>query len=196
MNRSPQLARVVAGLNSYALKNQRQYIHLVDGGLTDNLGLLAIYEMVEVAGGAKKFLDSLGSAPAPRFIVISVNASTSPNYDIESTNENPSVEDTINLVTDVQIHRSNVATLELMHNSVKRWSAELATPEKPVESYFVEIDFNGIPQSEQRQYFNQIPTSLSLTQQQVDDLVAVGHELLSSNNEFQRFIKDMEQNQP
>ena len=195
-NLSPQLARVVAGLNSYALKEQRQYIHLVDGGLTDNLGLLAIYEMVEVAGGAKKFLDSLGSAPAPRFIVISVNASTSPNYDIESTNENPSVEDTINLVTDVQIHRSNVATLELLQESVKRWSAELATPEKPVESYFVEIDFNRIPQSERRQYFNQIPTSLSLTQQQVADLIAVGRELLLSNSEFQRFIRDMEKNQP
>ncbi|MGB5261622.1 MAG: patatin-like phospholipase family protein [Gammaproteobacteria bacterium] len=190
-NRSPQLARVVDGLNSYALKDQRQYIHLVDGGITDNLGLLAVYEMVEVAGGAKNFLDSMGSMPAPRFIVISVNASTSPIYDIESTNENPSVEDTINLVTDVQIHRSNVATLELLHNSVKRWSAELATPEKPVESYFVEIDFNRIPQSGQRQYFNQIPTSLSLSQEQVDDLIAVGRELLLSNNEFQRFVRDM-----
>ena len=84
-----QLSHVVDGLNSYALKDQRQYIHLVDGGITDNLGLLAIYEMVEIAGGATSFLDSIGGVPAPRIIMISVNASTTPQYDIELTNENP-----------------------------------------------------------------------------------------------------------
>ena len=160
---SPQLSHVVDGLNSYALKDQRQYIHLVDGGITDNLGLLAIYEMVEIAGGAKRFLDSIGGVPAPRIIMISVNASTSPQYDIELTNENPSVEDTINLVTDAQIHRTNMATMELLHDSIRRWSSELSTPEQVVDSYFVEIDFNGFPQAERRLYFNQIPTNFSLT---------------------------------
>ena len=188
---SPQLSHVVDGLNSYALKDQRQYIHLVDGGITDNLGLLAIYEMVEVAGGAKSFLDSIGGVPAPHIIMISVNASTTPQYDIELTNENPSVENTINLVTDAQIHRTNATTMELMHNSIRRWSSELATPEKSVEPYLVEIDFNSIPDVERRLYFNQIPTSFSLTGEQLDDLVAVGRELLIGNAEFQRFIRDL-----
>ena len=189
--RSPQLAHVVEGLNSYAQKDRRRYIHLVDGGITDNLGLLAIYEMVEVAGGAKNFLDSIGGVPAPRFIMISVNASTSPQYDIELTNENPSVENTINLVTDIQLHRTNVATLELLSNSIRRWSSDLSTPERTVEPYFVEIDFNRIPQPERRQYFNQVPTSFSLSEQQVDDLIAVARELLLGNTEFQRFIQDL-----
>ena len=182
---------MVEGLGSYALKDRRQYIHLVDGGITDNLGLLAIYEMVEIAGGAKSFLDSIGGVPAPRIVMISVNASTTPQYDIELTNENPSIEDTINLVTDVQLHRTNAATMELLHNSLKRWSSELSTPEKPVESYFVEIDFSSIPEAERRQYFNQIPTNYSLTGAQVDDLIAVSRELLVGNTEFQRFIRDL-----
>jgi NTE family protein len=189
---STQLSYVVDGLNSYALKDQRQYIHLVDGGITDNLGLLAIYEMVEIAGGAKSFLDSIGGVPAPRIVMISVNASTTPQYDIELTNVNPSVEDTINLVADAQIHRTNMATMELMHDSVRRWSSELATPEQAVDSYFVEIDFNGFPQAERRLYFNQVPTNFSLTEEQVDDLIAAGRELLVNNTEFQRFIKDLE----
>ena len=189
---SPQLSHVVDGLNSYALKDQRQYIHLVDGGITDNLGLLAIYEMVEVAGGAKSFLDSIGAVPAPRIIMISVNASTTPQYDIELTNANPSVEDTINLVTDAQIHRTNAATMELMHNSIRRWSSELATAEQSVDSYFVEIDFNSFPEAQRRLYFNQIPTNYSLTEQQADDLIAAGRELLESNTEFQRFIRDLQ----
>lgn len=36
---SPQLAHVVDGLDSYALKDQRRYIPLVDGGISDNLRL-------------------------------------------------------------------------------------------------------------------------------------------------------------
>lgn len=191
LRNSPQLSHVVAGLQSYARKDQRRYIHLVDGGITDNLGLLAIYEMVEVAGGARHFLETIGGVAAPRIVVISVNASTTPQYDIELTNAVPSVEDTINLVTDVQLHRTNAATLELLHNSLQRWSAELATPDKPVEPYFVELDFNRIPDAERRQYFNQIPTSFSLTGEQVDDLIAAGRELLLGSPEFQRFLGDL-----
>jgi NTE family protein len=188
---SIQLSQVVDGVNSYALKDQRQYIHLVDGGITDNLGLLAIYEMVEIAGGAKSFLDSIGGVSAPRIIIISVNASTTPQYDIELTNENPSVEDTINLVTDAQIHRNNTSTMELMHDSIRRWSSELSTPEQAVESYFVELDFNHLPEAERRLYFNQIPTNFSLTEEQVDNLITAGRELLVNNTEFQRFIMDI-----
>jgi NTE family protein len=188
---NPQLAQVVQGLESYAQKDQRRFIHLVDGGITDNLGLLAIYEMVEVAGGAKRFLQSLGAAPAQRFIIISVNASTTPQHGMDLTNAAPSMEDLVNAVTDVQIHRSNAATIELLRNGIKRWSAELAAPGFAVQEYFVELDFDAIAQPERRHYFNQIPTSFNLTETQADDLINAGHELLQGNPEFQRFLEDL-----
>lgn len=50
----------------------------------------------------------------------------------------------INLVADAQTHRTNMATMELMHNSIRRQSSELATLEQAVDAYFVEIDFNGL----------------------------------------------------
>ncbi len=190
---NPQLAQVVQGLESYAQKDQRRFIHLVDGGITDNLGLLAIYEMVEVAGGAKRFLQSLGAAPAQRFIIISVNASTTPQHGMDLTNAAPSMEDLVNAVTDVQIHRSNAATIELLRNGIKRWSAELAAPGFAVQEYFVELDFDAIAQPERRHYFNQIPTSFNLTETQADDLINAGHELLQGNPEFQRFLEDLRQ---
>jgi NTE family protein len=194
--RSPQLAHVVDGLNSYALKDQRRYIHLVDGGITDNLGLLAIYEMIELAGGARNLLGSLGGVPGRRFIVISVNASTSPQYGMELSKVPPSIADTVNLVTDLQLHRTNAATMALMESSIKRWAAELSRPEQAVESYFVSIDFKDVQQAERKRYLNQIPTSFSLKAEQVDELIAVGRELLLSNQEFQRFIRDLGGSQP
>ncbi|WP_313953065.1 patatin-like phospholipase family protein [Accumulibacter sp.] len=189
---SPQLSQVVDGLNSYAQKQQRRYIHLVDGGITDNLGLLAIYEMIELAGGARNLLNSFGGAPTERFIVISVNASTSPQYGMELSSAAPSMADTINLVTDVQLHRTNAATMVLLKDSVERWATDLSRPGRAVEPYFVEIDFKSIPQAQRKLYLNQIPTSFSLKKEQVDELIAVGRELLLSNAEFKRFVRDLE----
>jgi len=74
---SDQLQEAVDGLSSFALKDERRYIHLVDGGITDNLGLMSIYEVIEIAGGAQQFLHKVNAKPAPRLVVISVNASTS-----------------------------------------------------------------------------------------------------------------------
>lgn len=181
----------MGGLQSYEQKDQRPFIHLVDGGITDNLGLRAIYEIIEVSGGPKKFLGWLGKRPARRLVVISVNASTTVGSEMEKSTRSPTLEQTINAVTGIQLHRYNASTMELFQDSLKRWSTELSTPDAPVESYFVQIDFETIAESDRRLFFNQIPTSFSLSQEQVDQLIAAGHELLRGNVEYQRFLKDL-----
>lgn len=188
---SPQLLSVVKGLRSYAKKDLRKFIHLVDGGLTDNLGLQAIYEMVEVAGGANRFLATLGAQIAQNFVVISVNASTKPQYAMDLSNETPTVEDTINAVTDVQLHRSNATTLEIFSKSLKRWAAELSTEQRQVSSYFIEIDFEQIADAKRRSFINQVPTSFSLEKEQVDTLIRAGRELLLSNSQYQNLVKKL-----
>lgn len=188
---SPQLLHLMDGLSSYAAKDQRQYIHLVDGAIADNLGLLSIYEITEAAGGAKKLLTHLGGKPNPYLVVISVNASTQPQYAMETTNRVPSMEDTINSVTDIPIHRTNAATLELLQNSIRRWSLELETAENPIETFFVKLDFGGLADPGDKLFFNQIPTSYSLREDQVNRLLLAGRELLLGNPEFQRLIQDL-----
>jgi len=189
--RSPQLAHVVDGLKSYAQKDQRPYIHLVDGGITDNLGLLSIYEMTEAGGGAKKLLQHLGGQPRPYFIVISVNASTTPQYAMEQSHQPPAMEDIVNAVTDIPLHRTNAATLELLQNSIARWSSELASEDAPITPYFVTVDFNQIADPEQRHFFNQIPTNFKLSADQVDQLLMAGRELLKANPEFQKLLETL-----
>jgi len=191
---SPQLSHLMDGLSSYAAKDQRQYIHLVDGGITDNLGLLSIYEITEAAGGAKKLLTHLGGKPSPYLVVISVNASTQPQYAMETTNRVPSMEETVNSVTDIPIHRANAATLELLQNSIRRWSAELETAETPIETFFVKLDFGGLADPGDKLFLNQIPTSYSLREDQVDRLLRAGRKLLLDNPEFQRLIQDLSGN--
>ncbi len=50
-----ELTQVVEGLETYGHKDSRPYVHYVDGGITDNLGLRAIYEIVEVGAAQEPF---------------------------------------------------------------------------------------------------------------------------------------------
>ena len=152
------------------------------------LGLLAIYEMVELAGGVKPFLESVGGKPAPKFVVISVNASTKPQYQMEQSNRVATIEDTINAMTDTQLHTANARTLDLMKNTVRRWANELSEDNFVIDPYFIQVDFNAIPQPRRRLFFNQIPVSFSLPPEQVDELIRAGRELLLSHPEFKRFL--------
>jgi len=188
---SPQMRQVVQGLESYYDKDNRRYIHLVDGGVTDNLGLRAIYEVIEVAGGARAFLKMVGRKPVRRFAVISVNASTEANFRMDASNKQPSLEDTINAVTKAQLHRYNAATLELLKESINRWAEEVSTADNHITPYFVQVNFSNISNPEKRDFINSIPTRFSLTNEQVDALIAAGHELLRNNPDYQRFIADV-----
>jgi len=188
----PELVQVVDGLQSYFIKDKRQYAHFVDGGITDNLGLRALYEVAEISGGAKVFLKKVNRPTPRRLAVISVNASTDPTPKMDASNKQPSLSETINSVTDIQLHRYNTATLKLMKESITRWAKELSVPERPVTPYFIQISFRDIQQSESRVFFNRIPTSFALSDEQVDRLITAGRELLRNNPDFQQFVADLD----
>lgn len=186
-----EMALVVDGIETYLDKEKRKYAHFVDGGITDNLGLRAPYELVQIAGGAKAFLAKTDRRTPRRMVLIAVNASTDPEPVMDATNKQPSLEETINAMSDVQLHRYNAATLKLMEHSLARWVEALSTPDRPVTPYFIQVSFSDIDQSDRRVFFNRIPTSFSLTDEQVDNLIAAGRELLQANPEFHRLLADL-----
>ena len=177
---------------SYGDKAAHRYAHFVDGGITDNLGLRALLESVEVVGGAQAYLSSL-NIPAPRRIaVIAVNASADTRQGIDATRLQPTLEETLNAVTDIQLHRYNTDTLQDMQQSLARWSKVLSTPDRPVQPYFIRLSFEDVADAPMRKFLNEIPTSLALSAEQVDRLIAAGRELLRSNANFRRLVASLD----
>ncbi|GAM68291.1 lipoprotein [Vibrio sp. JCM 19236] len=72
---SYQSQQTMREIGEYSDKEKNKYIHLVDGGITDNLGLLAIYDLLEL-GQIHKFAHFQPSVNPHHVIVISVDAST------------------------------------------------------------------------------------------------------------------------
>jgi NTE family protein len=188
---NPEIAMVVEGLETYYDHDQRQYAHFVDGGLTDNLGLRALYEIVMIGGGMSEITKLYNRTPPRRLVLISVNASAEPHPEMDRSDKQPSIGKTISAMSDIQLHRYNTATIGLMDKTLVEWAQELSTEDRPVEAYFILLDFDGIQDPERRSVLNQIPTSFHLSNEQVDLLIDAGGELLRTNSEYQRLLTDM-----
>jgi NTE family protein len=177
---------------SYGNKKAHRYAHFVDGGITDNLGLRAMLETVEVVGGAKDYLQKL-QMPAPRRIaVIAVNAAADTRQGIDASQLQPTIAQTLDAVTSIQLYRYNADTLQDMQISMARWAKELSTPQRPVQSYFIRLSFEDVPDLPLRRFLNEIPTSLALSGEQVDQLIAAGRSLLRNNAEFRRLVASLD----
>ena len=60
---NPELELTSRSLMTFTDKSSKKYVHLVDGGITDNLGLRTIVDLVEISGGARPLIRSLKLRP-------------------------------------------------------------------------------------------------------------------------------------
>jgi len=187
----PELRSVLKGLESYYEEDNRQYAHFVDGGITDNLGLRASYEFVGITGGATAFFKRYKRTIPRQIVIISVDASTNPEPEMDRSNKQPSVGETIGAMSNVQLHRYNDATVERIHNQIGGWAEALSTPERPVTPHFIQLGFDAVEDPEALAFLNGIPTSFNLSKEQVDTLIETGRELLRNNPDYQRLLADL-----
>ena len=181
---SPQLQQVVKGLRGYADKQQRHYVHLADGGLTDNLGLRAFQETIDLAGGLRPFLRKIGREPNGHVVVVSVDASGKAAEGLGLERRAPSILRAVDIMSDVQLHRYNAATLEQMQDSLQRWAKDVSTPERKVQPRLVTVALRDVVDEAERERLSRISTNFDLEGGQVDALVAAGRALLRANPEF------------
>jgi NTE family protein len=188
-----ELRALYDGVETYSDKEIRKYIHFVDGGITDNMGLRSMSDVIQFGGGIETYLQRKGEGPPDVIVLISVNASTSPQTEMDSTTKQPSIVKSIGAMSSVQLHRYNVATVEFIKAELETWAKELSTPEHQVTAYFIEVSFENIRQPELRLFLNKVPTSFKLTDEQVDKLTSSARELLKDDPVFQKLLSDFGQ---
>ncbi len=187
-----RLAEQLKAVDSYLDKKKRKFIHLVDGGITDNLGIRALYDRVSLLGGTKRAAAQLAkSNRINKLVVILVNAQTHASQPMEESADEPPVTEVIDAVTDAQLQRYNTESLILVEYNLRKWAAELSAPGHEINSYFINISFDAIGDKDTRQTFNNIATSFALPADEVDQLVDTARLLLRNDPEFKRLLKDI-----
>jgi NTE family protein len=186
-----ELFNTLKGLKSYSNKESRKYIHFVDGGITDNMGLRAMTDVITISGGPSAMINKMQRKVPRRVVLLSVNASTEHNSDMDKATVQPSMLDALNAMTEVQLHRYNSATVDKVKEDLDIWTEQMSTSEHPLTTYFIQVSFEETPQLKLKLFLNKIPTSFSITDEQVDSLISSARNLLRANPEFQRLLSDI-----
>ena len=184
---------------TYLDRTRRPHVHLVDGGLIDNLGLRVAVDFAVEQGGFVELLDALGYRDLTHVVFISVNAETDPNYAIDQSPDTPNFLQALNaLKLPGRAHSLELA--EQLRSSFELWRDELrgrrpipsrAEVESAPRFYFIDVSLRSIGDESERNKFNTIPTALTLDHQTVDRLRAIARKLLLDSPDFKQLVRDL-----
>ena len=184
------------------------YLHLVDGGVSDNLGLrgvldvLTLYEALHEAGMSTP-LDHV-----KRIVVFVVNSLSVPETDWARTEDAPGSVSVLLKATGVPIDRYSGEQVEQLKDMEARWKAfravrETATFKDPndptvkairnapgAQLYAIDVSFAALKDKADRDVLNQLPTSFVLKDEEVDRLRAAAAKIVLESPDFQQLLKD------
>ncbi|MFM0646544.1 patatin-like phospholipase family protein [Paraburkholderia bryophila] len=184
------------------------YFHLVDGGVSDNLGLRGVLDFIETfealrAAGKPTPIDNVR-----RFIIFVVNSVSSPSNQWNTSEDPPGSLDILTKAAGVPIDRYSGESVELLKDINARWtalrelrdSAAFANSKDPMptyvanapnaDMYVIDVSFGALKDRAEYDYLNQLPTSFHLPDEAVDRLRAAAGRLIIDSPEFQQMLKD------
>jgi len=191
-------------ISRYLNAEQTPYIHLVDGGVADNLGVRAVIDRTSALGGFWNTLKSTHTEKAHKVVFIVVDAETEVNRSIYSSGKPQGFFTMLASYSSIGIERYNYDTIMFLYDSFDRWSGQIRRVRcgnKPISTkpgacgdikfYLILVRFDALKDEAERHYFKTLPTSFSLSDEQVDKLKDAAHRILSESEEFQRFLRDL-----
>jgi len=183
---------VASHASTYLHPEEKPYVHLVDGGVADNLALRGPLEIILGRGGIRETLKALGREKTRRiaFIIVNAEKETQTAWGLSATG--PGIFGILGMTSSVMISSYNYETIDLLRRSMKDWSVESAREGgQPIECYAIEIAFATLHDETERKYFSSIPTSFNLPDESVDALIEVAGRILYSSEEFQKLVDDL-----
>jgi NTE family protein len=186
--------------------SEDRYFHLVDGAVSDNLGLRGVLDFLEAFEALR-----LAGQPTPldhvrRVIVFVVNSASSPSFDWNERENSPGAVSILVKTAGVPVDRYASESIELLRDIDARWtalrairgSAAFDKKRDPTvgwvanavnaDIYPIEVSFQVLTDKKERDYLNQLPTSFALPADAVDRLRAAAKNIILASPDFQEML--------
>ena len=173
-------------LQSYA-DPSRPYVHVFDGGLSENLGLAEVVRAMEILKVSPDEKELAVFRRAKKVVVIAVNALRFPVVDWDSHDAPPDTDIVTDQMWSIPVDRITLDGVEQVHDKLTAWQA--AAPER--RAYFAQVTFENLKDPAERLYFKKVKTRLQLPKEQVDNVREVAGRLLREAPAFQRLLTDL-----
>lgn len=182
-------------LLSYIDREKRPYIHLLDGGLADNLSIRGLLDLEAVMGGDEVRRD-FRLEEANKFVLVVVNAQNDPTHTIDQSADVPGFKDVIRAIGDIPIARYTQESERVMQTAFDRWresAREMAAKDgRPMpKMYYINIALKNMENEAQREALLNVPTSLYLPKATVRELRGAATTLLDASPDFQQLLRDL-----
>jgi len=181
----------------YTNSEDKKYVHLYDGGVSDNLGLEG--PLIDLAQFSERgsVLKELGIENTRRVVFIIVNAQTNKGKDRKHLNvvsKPPRTRRSVSAALATLMNSSNFDTIFMF----KKYFEEILLKKQMAgEDIFkinfdiIHINFEEIADNKEREFFENLPTSLQLPPETVDRVRKKAGELLYQSEDFRKLIADL-----
>jgi NTE family protein len=183
---------------SYLNVRSRPYIHLVDGGLSDNLGVRRLLDNALAGGGLRHTLQKSGIQPGSvrKLVLISVNSERDPSSNIDMSDRIPGMADVLDTLLFGTGARATKETQEFLADVTRQWKAELARRQDGSKDVFaqdaqvhvIQVNLRDAPDPLRRRELLQVPTAFSIPKKDVNQLIEAGGTILRESPEFKALL--------
>jgi NTE family protein len=194
MYRRERAERILSFLDS----TNYPYLHLSDGAFADNLGARAILDELELGETVTEALRRGGFSRARRMLFIVVDARTGFDRKFAKRPEPLGIKQVADAVVSATFNRYSFETMNLLRTRVKHWEEEvratrckvaLAIPDcGKFDVDLVELSFDRVKDPAEREYLDRIPTSFTLSSEQIIRLRRAAHALVEQSPELKTFL--------
>lgn len=197
-NLSARLRHIIA--SSYRNADERPYIHLVDGGLADNLGVRGLIDRVVAGGSLGASFAGLAPGSVHKIVLISVNSERDTAERIDQSDRVPGTAQVLDALVFGAGSRLTTETIAMVDDATRKLSAELQVergrPGSPfaadAEIHLVNVSLRDLSDPSLRQLVLRVPTALTIAPGQVRELRAAGRRALRESQAFQRLRRSLD----
>ena len=179
---------------AYLDAESRNYIHLLDGGIIDNLGVRGPTEILSLAGDIEQIRNVMEINEAQRVAIIVVDASAPRKQHWGIRSSIRGLGDIIGLTSAIMVQGSNFDTMDLVRRNLEDWeemSEKAGNNRIAKKTYLIEVGFEALVDKEEKASYADIPTALQLPEETVDRLRAVAGRLLFKSKPFQDLVHEL-----
>jgi NTE family protein len=187
----------------YLDPKKTKYVHLMDGGIADNLALRHMIDNVLIHADEDDFIKFVGFDKIRRIVLISADGQGSRDSSWPQQRNVSSLGQVFSAVSGSQIDRYNFETLLLVDQELKHLVDSLKRVrcgEAPminghacddVQGFFAHLSLAGIEDEEEREILQAIPTGLTIPDEDVDKLFEAGAAAIGNSKELEDFRKSL-----
>jgi NTE family protein len=187
----PSRAQLVSEqLDQYADPG-KQFIHLVDGAVSDNLGVRRILDYVAQVGGIAPVLQLLATdGRVPRHLVfVNVGSERRGRSGLDSTAETPGTLQVLGALVDRGVGRASRATELAFMEATAGWLAtlrEMGPPYSEVDVYSIQVDLSSSGDAALQAQASEIPTVFRIQPEQRAILAGLASAGIAASTDFTR----------